>query len=506
MPEQFGDTVDSTSLISTTATQFAALQLQLRRGQYKEAEQCCLALIKQTVLRPQVYPALFQLLYQQRRFTELLQHAAKSCALISNFVTGYLVQLQCLRQLQRHSEAITLAQEALQSNPGHGPLMLQLAILQKDIGAKADAFDCLQQLIKLHPQMCEAYWLRADLMSQPTDDDIAAMQQCVSQCPDQSGKAQLHYALARAEEYRGNYASSMAQLQLGAQAKRLTLNYNHQHELAEYHAIPQAFKKPIHVTRTHLSSSTPIFICGLPRSGTTLVEQILSSHANVTAGDELFDLAQASAYILTPVQQQQPFPQWVNTADPVQWSKLGERYLELTQRLQQTAFFTDKMPLNYKAIGIIRIALPQAKIIYCQRHPMDTLFSCYKQLFADGIAFSYDLDELADIYIAQHKLMAHWQHLYPGKIYTLSYERLVQHQRTETEQLLSYIGLPWDEHCMQFHHNRRAVFTVSNSQVRQPLFNSSIGHWQHYQKQLQPLFQRLKPYIEQYQTTLCGKN
>lgn len=488
------------------AAQLAELHLKLRRGQHDEAKRLCLDLIKLPALRPSLYPALFKLLYQQRHFSELLIHAAEACNVIPNFIAGFLAQLQCLRQLQRHNNAITLAKEALQLNPGHGALMLQLAILQKDIGAKADAFETLQQLINLHPKIYEAYWLRADLLQMPTDDDIKFMQQALTQCPDDNSKAQLFFALARAEEYRRNFDNSMAYLQLGAKAKRRTLNYLHQNELAEYTEIANTFDKPIHSSNTLTNSTTPIFICGLPRSGTTLAEQILSSHPEVTAGDERFELAQASADILTPAQQQLSFPHWVKVANAEQWLSLGERYLDLTKHFQQTPFFTDKMPLNFKAIGIIQTALPQAKIIYCQRHPMDTLFSCYKQLFADGIAFSYDLDELADIYIAQHNLMAHWRSLYPGKIYTLKYERLVQNQRTETEQLLRFIGLPWDEQCMRFYQNRRAVFTVSNSQVRQPIFTSSIGHWQHYRKQLQPLYQRLKPYIEQYHEETCSIN
>lgn len=476
-----------------------------RRGQLNEVEAQCRHLLNKPPAEHDICVLLFQLLSQQRRFSELLELSQQLTSQQPELLIAWQAQLQCLRQLQRHAEAISINERLLQRFSHVAELWLLQGILLKDSGQLDAASTHLQQAILLQPRLYEAYWLRADLLKTPTAADIRHMQQLATTCRNDSEAAQLHYALASALERQQQFAASFAQLQLGAAAKKRSLRYNHQQELEEYQALMQTFTEPSPSTPI-AHHSTPVFICGLPRSGTTLVEQILSSHKDVSAGDELFELAAATEQVLSVQQNRLRFPHWAAQLDNQQWQQLGARYLQLTSRLQHCRYFTDKMPLNYKAIGIIKAALPQAKIIYCQRHPLDTLFSCFKQLFGEGIAFSYDLTQLADIYIAQQQLMAHWHRLYPGQIYVVTYEQLVAQQRQQTEKLLTYLELPWSEQCMQFHTNQRAVYTVSNSQVRQPMFASSIGSWRRYQQQLQPLIQRLQPYIEQYQAMLCSNN
>lgn len=477
----------------------------LRRGQLNEVETQCRQWLNKPPASEEVCGILFQLLHQQRRFTELLELSQQLTSQQPELLIAWRAQLKCLRQLQRHADAININKQLLQRFVDVADLWLLQGILLKDCGQLDAALAHLQQAIQLQPTLYEAYWLRADLLKSPTDADIRHMQQQLASCPNDTAAAPLHYALASALERQQQFAASFAQLQRGAAAKKRTLRYNHQQELEEYRALMQTFTKPIQLGQAS-NGSTPVFICGLPRSGTTLVEQILSSHEDVTAGDELFELAEATAKTLSEQQNALRFPHWAMQLDGGKWQQLGERYLQLTSRLQQSRYFTDKMPLNYKAIGIIRAALPQAKIIYCQRHPLDTLFSCFKHLFGEGIAFSYDLNHLADIFIAQQQLMTHWLKRYPEHIYVVTYETLVMQQRQQTEKLLAYLELSWSEQCMQFHTNQRAVYTVSNSQVRQPMYASSIGSWRRYQQQLQPLIQRLQPYIEQYQAMLCSNN
>ena len=488
-----------------SSTQLANLRLMLRRGQLNEAEAQCRHILSNQAAEHDICALLFQLLNQQRRFTELLQLGQQLTAKQPELLIAWQAQLKCLRQLQRHEEAIELNKQLLQRFAKVADLWLFQGILLKDCGKLDAALSHLQQAIALQPTLFEAYWLRADLLKNPTDADIRQMQQLLDVSENDDAAAPLYYALASALERQQQFTASFNLLQRGAAAKQRTLRYNHQQELEEYRTLMQTFTEPVQLSPT-ANGSTPVFICGLPRSGTTLVEQILSSHEDITAGDELFELAQATARTLSAQQNALRFPHWATQMNSGQWQQLGANYLQLTSRLQSRRYFTDKMPLNYKAIGIIKAALPQAKIIYCQRHPLDTLFSCYKHLFGEGIAFSYDLDQLADTFIAQQQLMAHWHRLYPEHIYVVTYETLVMQQRQQTEQLLTFLDLPWSESCIQFHTNQRAVYTVSNSQVRQPLFRSSIGSWQRYQQQLQPLIQRLQPYVEQYQAMLCSKN
>ncbi|WP_052748984.1 tetratricopeptide repeat-containing sulfotransferase family protein [Arsukibacterium ikkense] len=445
---------------------------------------------------------LFELYRLTGNYQLLAQCSLQAIQRLPEFPAAIQAACMALRQLQQHQQAIKLLQDAIKQYPAWAELQLQLGLLYKETGDFSAALAAFNQAIALAPSLHEAYWLRADMLKQPTAAEISQLRQQLTR-PEltDDARAQLHYALARALEFQHNYAASFAELTAGAAAKRRSLHYDHAAELAEHRRSSAPFGQQRFATACN-SDVTPIFICGLPRSGSTLAEHILSSHPAVRAGDELFDLAQATRDVLSNAQQQQPFPLWAASMSDEQWHQLGQRYLERTRHLHSNGYFTDKMPLNYKAIGIIAKALPQAKIIHCQRHPMDTLFSCYKQLFADGIAFSYDLTELAEIYQAHQTLMQQWQQLLPGRIYQLRYERLIRQQQAETARLLAFIGLDWAESCLTFHQNPRAVYTVSSTQVRQPLFSSSLGFWQHYQPQLAGLATLLAEDIRQYQQQL----
>ena len=498
---------------TTLSTLLANAQLLQRRGNTSEACEQYVQIVRQHPDCIEAYQGLFPLLQQQRRFDDLLQHGvAAQHALTSPFLPAIIAQLISLRFMQRHTEAIALIQQQLPQYPNQAYLYMQYGLLLKETGQLTLAKEQFDIALEIDPALYEAYWLRADVLDAPDEQHLQQILQQLAKPLTDSAKAQLHYALARAFEKRQQYSHSFEHLQRGAAAKRKTLSYDSQSDAAEHQAIASFFPtaEPITATdssqRDALPKVIPIFICGLPRSGTTLVEQILASHPEITAGDELYEFAQATDDCLTTSQLEQRFPQWLSSSTPQQIQQIGRRYLELTNRLQGTAYFTDKMPLNYKAIGLIARALPQAKIIYCQRHPIDMLFSCYKQLFADGISFSYQLDELAESYIAHRQLIAHWQHILQHRMYTVTYEQLVQQQRIQSENLLSFVGTSWDEQCMHFYQSKRAVYTVSSTQVRQPMFSNSIGHWRHYEQQLQPLMQRLAPFIQQYESMLCNKN
>ncbi|MDP5142830.1 sulfotransferase [Rheinheimera baltica] len=487
------------SLSAEESATIATAQLAWRRGQTDLAQQQLKTLLQQAPYCQPAYEMMFALLGSARQYPALLTLAEHANSLMPQFIAATLAKVNCLRALQQHERAIAELAPLLKTDAPKADWFMLKGLLLKEIGQFSMALVSFNQALSFDEKLYEAYWLRADTLNKPSKVDINQMQQQLEHCTDDRGYAQLCYALARAFEKNQDFSESFSFLTRGANAKRRTLRFNIETDVAEHQHIARVFNKTITSTANSRQISTPVFICGLPRSGTTLVEQILSSHPDVSAGDELFELAQATADSLPAQLNQIKFPLWAEHADTAVYQTIGQRYLQLTERLQKTPYFTDKMPLNYKAIGVIRQALPQAKIVYCQRHPMDTVFSCYKQLFADGIAFSYQLDELASYYRSHHNLMQHWLALYPNDIIVVTYEQLVRHQERETRELLCHLGLSWDPSCLQFHKNSRAVYTVSSTQVRKPLYSQSIGYWQHYAEQLQPAATQLQDLIDIYE-------
>lgn len=403
------------------------------------------------------------------------------------------VQVSALRRLGQHDAAIQLLQQMIQQ--GQSQDWHLLGLLQKEAGASDAARNSLRQAIAQNPASGASWWLLSDLNPNWTAAELATLRQQAASATTAEQQAFFYYSLHRALHMQQDYAGAFSALSQGAAAKKRALNYRLQPELAEFSRIPQQFSADL------LQRQPPqpelgrecIFICGLPRSGTTLTEQILSAHSQVTAGDELYELARASEMVLNQRQLQLPFPDWANRLQDPDWQQLGQHYLNLTKPLQLKGLFTDKMPLNFKALGLIHKALPGAKLIWCRRDPLDTIWGCYRQLFDQGIGFSYDLDELYQYQQASDALMRYWQQQLGDKLLTLDYEQLVQDPHAQIRRLLAFCGLEAEAGCFEFHLNDRAVHTLSNQQVRQPLHQEGIKSWQPYAPYLQQLLAKFNP-------------
>ena len=242
----------------------------------------------------------------------------------------------------------------------------------------------------------------------------------------------------------------------------------------------------------HRESIELVFIVGLPRSGTTLVEQILSSHSAVFGAGELPDMGAISEDLMKR-SPGVPFPQCVEGVAPEVLVGLGNHYMDrISQGVEKRAhFFCDKAPQNFLFIGLMHLLFPNVRVVHCRRDPMDTMLSCYINDYNSGQEFTYSLDNLCHYYGGYQRLMDHWHRVSGIPILDVEYASMVSDQERQTRRVLNFLGLPWEDQCLEFQNTARAVATASNWQVRQPIYQSSVGRWRHYEKHLQSLKQQL---------------
>jgi tetratricopeptide (TPR) repeat protein len=376
--------------------------------------------------------------------------------------------------------------------PRNPQFIYNRATVRRFIGDFAGAEADYDQVIALAPSDYEAYMNRSELRVQTTARNHVAQLEALTarSFADWRGEVQIRYALAKEYEDLGEYAKSFEHLRSGARKRREHLQYDVARDVATVDWIISAFPGGPASQASDASEDAPIFIVGLPRSGTTLVERILDSHSLVSSAGELDCLALS---IVDAVKRRSgrahvARQDLVAMSATLNFPMLGRDYLRRARAtIGGNGRFIDKMPLNYLYCGLICRALPNAKIVHVVRHPMAVGYAMYKTLFKDGYPFSYDLGEIGRYYVAYRRLMEHWRTSIPGAVHELNYEDLVADQRRETGKLLEYCGLDWEDGCMAFHHNPAATTTASAAQVRRPVYSSSVAMWRHYERQLAEL-------------------
>jgi hypothetical protein len=317
-----------------------------------------------------------------------------------------------------------------------------------------------------------------------------------------SNAAQLHFALGKAFEQRRRYADAFAHYARGNALRRLDAPFDIEHFERRTARIRAFFDAAFFAKRAGSgdSSAAPIFIVGLPRSGSTLVEQILASHSRVEGTMELPNIINITHQFDDMVPSRDGYPETVATAPIGLLSALGSRYLEETAPLRTgREHFTDKLPNNFSHVGLINSILPHATIIDARRHPLDSCFSTFKQHFADGQTFSYDLEDLGRYYRCYLSLMDHWDAVLPGKVLHFQYEDLVRDPEANIRRLLQHCRLSFEPACLSFHETRRSVRTASAEQVRQALYTSGVGYWRHFEAELEPLRLALGDSLERFE-------
>jgi tetratricopeptide (TPR) repeat protein len=374
-------------------------------------------------------------------------------------------------------------------------LYFNLASIERYQGNLIDSEKHLNDAISLNPFDYEAYLLRSSLTKQTiAKNHIAELKQCLNKVIDKPiGQCQVHYALAKELEDCQSYKESFKQLSMGAALRRSHMQYNIEQDIATLKQITTTFNGKFFTNTNTASTSTnnqAIFILGLPRTGSTLVERIISNHDEVFSAGELNNFALC---MMAQTKKNYPIAPTTKAAlikrtSQLDFEQLGKSYLHSTRpETEKHNYFVDKLPLNSLYVGLIHKALPKAKIIHVTRHPLDTCYAIYKQLFTEGYPFSYDLMELGKYYIAHHNMMKHWQAVLPGVIHTIAYEDVTNNLAGEAQKLLAYCQLNWQDQCINFEANNSPSTTASASQVRQKVYKTSNGKWRRYEKQLTPL-------------------
>jgi len=323
---------------------------------------------------------------------------------------------------------------------------------------------------------------------------------------NETDRFHFEFALGKAMEDEARYEESFGHYSRGNALRRTGIQYDAAETRDHVRRSKATLTREFFASRAGSGTDAPdpIFIVGLPRSGSTLVEQILSSHSSVEGTMELPDIiGMARALSGRKLRSQESrYPEVLATLDAKDFHALGEQYLSQTriQRKRGAPFFIDKMPNNFQHIGLIHLALPRAKIIDARRHPLGCCFSGFKQHFARGQHFSYSLEDIGHYYRDYVELMAHFDEALPGRIHRVYYERMIDDTETEVRRLLAYCGLPFEAQCLRFHENDRAVRTASSEQVRTPIYREGVDHWRHYEPWLGPLEAALGPVVDAYPT------
>jgi tetratricopeptide (TPR) repeat protein len=409
-----------------------------------------------------------------------------------------------LTRIGEYDAAIAIYRGVLEKHPKNARAWLSLGHASKTAGRREESLAAYKNSIANAPHFGEAYWSLANMKTHAfTAADVAQMQAQLARTDlGDEDRFHIHYALGKAYEDQEDYERSFTHYAEGARIRRTGLDYDADETSTAAAQHTQVFTKDFFAARKGWGAAAPdpIFIVGLPRSGSTLLEQILASHSQVEGTMELPDIIMMAKRLGGGRVRGGRYPEIVGELSREDVRALGEEYIARTrvQRKAGKPFFIDKMPNNSQHVGFIHLILPNAKIIDARRHPLGACFSSFKQHFARGQGFSYDLTDLGRYYADYVRMMARFDEAAPGAVHRVFYERMVADTEGEVRRLLAYVGLPFEQACLDFHANPRAVRTASSEQVRQPIYADAVEQWRHYERWLGPLKAALGPALHEY--------
>ncbi len=443
-------------------------------------------------------------LTRQNRLDEAYEQVERLLAVEPGNANYQILKATVLVQRGDHRPALEIYERILKVYPNQARAQMNFGHTLKTVGRVDESIAAYQRCIAMNPGIGEAYWSLANLKTYRfSDEEIKQMLSQVKEGGDPDDQAHLAFALGKAFEDNGDFEQSFRYYLRGNEIRKV----HHRHNIkinvfntvrqiktltAEFFAERQGWGCP---------EPDPIFIVGLPRSGSTLLEQILASHSQVEGTAELMDIIQISRR-LGERSRKNPaskYPEILATLSEQQCRELGEQYLQTT-RVQRgdRPYFIDKMPNNFQHVGLIHLILPNAKIIDARRLPMACCFSGFKQLFAKGQSYTYDLSGIGQYYRDYMILMDHWDAVLPGRVFLNQYEDMVEHTDDQIRKVLDYCGLPFEAQCLRFWETERAVRTPSAEQVRQPIYRSGLEQWRNFEPYLGPLKEALGPALQRY--------
>ena len=430
----------------------------------------------------QVYSVTGQLDKAKKSFKNILNMEPRNGLIWAEYGT-------VLTKLANYEESKDAYLKALNFKSDSPRVHLSLGHVYKTMGEIENSIDSYKNSIIQNKLSGEAYWSLANLKTYSfSENEIKVMEETLKEDMSDIERSQIYFALGKAYEVKKDFDNSFNNYFKGNEVKKGLIKYSSDDTTDNTKRILDFFN--LETIRDLSKSSTvdqdPIFILGMPRSGSTLVDQIISSHSKVDGTQELPNIIKIASELNS--NNQNTYPEILKELDESKLSEMGKNYLsETTWARKDAPFFIDKMPNNFIHIGLIKTILPNAKIIDTRRDPMDTCFSCYKQFFARGQLFTYSLEDLGNYYTDYIKAMNHWHSVYGKDIFTVHYDNVINKTEETIRELIDYCNLPFEKECLEFYKSSRPVKTPSAEQVRQPIYKSGLNYWKNYEKHLVPL-------------------
>jgi len=471
------------------------IERALESGRARWAEELARSLVQKMPERPKWRLKLAAALSRQDQIIEAEEAAYQALKIDPDKTEGRMLLGSIFSKDNRFAQALQQYDLVLAQKPDYVAALSQKATVLKTFGRQQEAIDIYQRCMTLDPKYGEPAWSLSNLKTYRFSDDELRQMNAVLEAGDLSDQQVVHfnYALGKAYEHREDWHSAFMCYAAGNLVKKKLVDWSADKFSRQVDEIIQTFSLEFVEKNRSLgiADDAAIFILGLPRSGSTLQEQILASHSQVEGTRELPYIPWIAQRLHREpnAMASQPYPSGVKELRSEGWQTMGKQFMDQAQRHRQTdaPFFIDKLPNNFLYVGLILLAMPNAKIINTVRQPLDNCFGCFKQLWAEGQYFTYDLDDLGRYYRDYIRLMAHWATVFPDKIHSVNYEQVVENIDRSISQLLEYCDLPMEEQCLRFHETERAVNTASSEQVRQPIYKSAVAYWKNFEKDLQPL-------------------
>lgn len=475
-------------------------QIAVSAGQWGDAEALLKRVVDEAPDHTSAWNDLVDAYREQDKYEEAIEVCRRALRLDPNGAHFHCQLGNIYTSSGRYEEAIAAFERAIEVNENHFGSMAGLGHALKTVGRQDEAIASYRCCIAAAPGYGEAYWSLANLKTfRFEESEIREMKQLIENedMPDEP-RVNFLFALGKACEDRGDYEKAFDYYHEGNAIRRMNEDYDPVQTEVTNDSLIEVFSKELLERNSGSGDPTPapIFILGLPRSGSTLIEQILASHSQVEGTYEMPEVSRVIRHLNSFQVDGQRYPEVIPRLNANNFRELGALYLERTSTHRQSApFFTDKMPNNFPSVGFIHLILPNAKIINTRRHPLDSCMGNYKQLYAKGQSWSYDLMDIGEYYLEYLRMMDHWRSVLPGRVLDIEYEDMVADQETQIRRLIDYCELPWEDACLRFHETKRAVRTASSEQVRQPIYTKSVHAWRRFESRLAPLIEVLEPVL-----------